>query len=153
IKASRPDLVEVPQTVTLPEKAHNITFPINTKVIQDDATTIQISVRANGLARSNTLVVFPALAPLTLSTSKVKSGSTLTGTVTLRRVAPEGGFRVTLASDNSKLAAVPQSIDVSQGKSEAIFEIRTNAADAERPVVISASYAGVTRKATVIVTP
>ncbi|MDQ2773372.1 MAG: TIGR03790 family protein, partial [Acidobacteriota bacterium] len=41
IKASRPDLVEVPQTVTLPEKAHNITFPINTKVIQDDATTIQ----------------------------------------------------------------------------------------------------------------
>ncbi len=60
---------------------------------------------------------------------------------------------MTLASDNSKLAAVPQSIDVSQGKSEAIFEIRTNAADAERPVVISASYAGVTRKATVIVTP
>jgi uncharacterized protein (TIGR03790 family) len=153
VKVSRPDLVEVPQTVTLPEKASNVTFPINTKAIQEDATTVQISVKANGLARSNTLVVFPALAPLTLSASKVKSGSPLTGTVTLRRVAPEGGIRVILGTDNSKLAMVPQSVDVPQGKSEATFEVRTNAADSERPVVITASYGGVTRKATVIVTP
>jgi hypothetical protein len=110
-------------------------------------------VKANGLFRSNTLVVFPALAPLTLSASKVKSGSPLTGTVTLRRVAPEGGIRVILGTDNSKLAMVPQSVDVPQGKSEAAFEIRTNAADSERPAVITASYAGATRKATVIVTP
>jgi hypothetical protein len=153
VTTSRPDLLEVPQTVTIPEKTGQTAFPIRTKAIQDDATPIQISVSGSGLTRSNTLVAFPVLAPIRLSAEKVKAGATLTGTINLRRAAPQEGIRVTIEADNPSLVTIAPYVEVAPGKTEATFALRAAATSSERSVVITGSYAGVKRKATVIVSP
>jgi uncharacterized protein (TIGR03790 family) len=153
VTTSRPDLLEVPQTVTIPEKTGQMAFSVRTKAIQDDATPIQISVSGSGLTRSNTLVAFPVLAPIRLSAEKVKAGATLTGTINLRRAAPQEGIRVSIEADNPSLVTIAPYVEVPPGKTEATFALRAAATDSERSVVITGSYAGVKRKATLIVSP
>lgn len=153
IKTDRPDLVDVPQSVSMPAGTNQVKFSIQTRTVQQDATTAKIFVARNELARSNTLVLFPALAPLTVSPGKVRGGGSASGSVVLRRKAAAGGVIVALSTNDTTVVSVPQEIKVPEGQNTATFAITTRAVASERLSVITASYAGVARKATLTVVP
>jgi hypothetical protein len=94
----------------------------------------------------------PALSTLSLSPSSVKGGTSSTGTVTLTGPAPSAGVVVALSS-NSSYASVPSSVTAPGGASSATFTINTPTVTTTRTPRISAVYGGVTRNATLTVTP
>lgn len=95
-----------------------------------------------------------ALASLTLNPTTVVGGSqTSTGTVTLTAAAPAGGAQVTLSSSNPAVAQVPSSVTVAPGTTSATFVVTTSAMTTSTSVDISASFGGVTKMASLTVTP
>lgn len=87
------------------------------------------------------------LSSLTLSSTSVRGGSSVTGTVRLSAGAPSGGAVVNLASSDTTVATVPSSVTVSPGATSATFTISTRSVSSDRTVTVSASYAGVTKTA------
>ncbi len=153
VKTDRPELVDVPHTVSLPAGQDHVRFPIQTRTVQEDAMVAKISVAANDLARSNTLVLFPALAALTVSPEKIRGGSSASGSVVLRRKAPAEGITVALSSTDTTLVNLPRDIKIPEGQNTATFAITTRVASSQSSPVITASYGGVARKATLTVVP
>lgn len=93
------------------------------------------------------------LTNLTLNPTSVAGGpgNTSTGTVTLSAAAPAGGIVVNLSSANPTIAGVPATVTVNQGSLTANFTITTTAVTMQTDVVISATYNGTTRNATLTV--
>jgi hypothetical protein len=60
---------------------------------------------------------------------------------------------VSLSSANPSVAAVPSSVNVTAGASNASFTVTTSAVTTNTSVVITATYAGVSRTMTLTVTP
>jgi FG-GAP-like repeat len=94
-----------------------------------------------------------ALSALSVSPASVTGGSAAQGTVTLTAAAPVGGFPVTLSSSNPATASVPGSVSVGQGATSAGFTVTTSAVTGSTPVTLTAGAGGVTRSATLTVTP
>jgi hypothetical protein len=97
----------------------------------------------------------PTLTSLTLNPTTVVGGQSATGTVTLSGPAPAGGVVVALSSSNPAVAQVPPSgnVTVPAGATSVIFTVATSAVNTSTSVVISAAYSGVTRTASLTVTP
>jgi hypothetical protein len=94
----------------------------------------------------------PTLSSLTLNPTSVIGGAqSSTGTVTLSGPAPAGGVQVALSSNNGA-ASVPSSVTVPAGATSATFPVNTTAVATSTPVIISASYGGVTQTASLTVT-
>src|SRR5207302_8131531 len=74
------------------------------------------------------------------------------GTVTLSRTAPNG-VSTGLHSSSVLSPSVPASVTVAAGASSATFTVSTSAVTTSTPVTISASYAGVTKTASLTVQP
>jgi len=91
------------------------------------------------------------LTSLTLSSTSVPGGTSLTGTVTLSGPALSTGAVVALSSNNGA-ATVPPSVTVAGGKSTANFTIGTTAVGAVTSVAITGDYSG-TRAATLTINP
>ena len=70
----------------------------------------------------------------------------------LRRQAPAGGITVVLSSSDPSLS-LPKEIHLSEGQNTATFAINTRTVASEISDVITASYAGVARKATLTIVP
>ncbi|MGH9583056.1 MAG: TIGR03790 family protein, partial [Bryobacteraceae bacterium] len=153
VKSNRPAWVEVPLSVTIPAGANHATFPIRARTVKDDATTLLIYVSRDQLQGSNTLVLFPVLGPLVLRPGTVRGGSSGSGLVVLRRKAPADGIAVALASSDAEIVKVPAEIKVAAGQNTARFPVATQHVIAQHPAVITASFAGTTRKATLTVVP
>jgi hypothetical protein len=165
LSTSRPDLVTIPSSVTVPQFAaaggFNIgTFPVTTK------TLVTISVSGGGVTLSATLtldpvVVGPTATALTLSPAAVTSGASSTGTVTLSGAAPTDGLAVSLASSSS-IASVPASVTVPAGATSASFTVSTagpgnatitaTAGGASRSAVLTVSSASPPATDTVTIT-
>ena len=92
------------------------------------------------------------LSTLTLLTSSVTGGNSTGASVTLSAPSPAGGALVALASDQAA-AMVPTSVSVAQGATSAGFSVTTQAVSSTTAVNLSASYAGVTRTATLNLQP
>jgi len=82
----------------------------------------------------------------------VVGGAASTGTVTLDRVAPTGGYTVNL-SDNSSLLTVPSTVVVPQGQTTATFPITTIRTDAAGAGIVTATAEGLSVQTTVNVKP
>ena len=95
----------------------------------------------------------PTLSTLTVNPTTVVGGNSSQGTVTLTSAAPSGGAAVTLSSSNTAVATVPASVTVSAGATSASFTVTTKSVTASTSVTISAAYGGVTRTATLTITP
>lgn len=94
-----------------------------------------------------------ALASLGVAPSAVTGGSSgSTGTVQLSAAAPAGGAPVALASSHAAVR-VPTSATVPQGATSTTFTITTTSVAAAATATISATYAGVTKLATLTVDP
>jgi hypothetical protein len=153
LNSERPDVVSVPKSVTVPAKANTARFPITTHPVNEDATTVRISMAAGEMHRSNTLVLYPCMQPLTLSSARVTGGAAVTGTVTLSQQAVPGGLTVKLSSDNPALVVVPAEVEVPAGTNRVVFQLTTRTAKAETSVGITASTGGCSRTVNLALTP
>jgi hypothetical protein len=107
-------------------------------------------------SRRFTAQAAPAVATLSavsVSPISVVGGGVAQGTVTLTGAAPSEGAVVSLSSANPLVAAVPSSVTVTAGASSATFSVNTSAVSANTGVGITATYGGVSRTATLTVTP
>ncbi len=95
----------------------------------------------------------PTLISLGLSPSTVTGSSSSTGTVTLNTGAASGGVVVSLFSTDAGVAAVPASVTIPAGSTNATFTVTTTPVNTSTPVTISCSYNGSTETATLTVTP
>jgi subtilase family serine protease/sugar lactone lactonase YvrE len=113
----------------------------------------------NGWTPAALLLLLPVgAAAATLSSVTVKPTAVVNGvnsvaTITLSAAAPSGGVTVDLTSQDPAAATVPGSVTVPQGATSAFFVVATGTVSSLSPVTIEASYAGVTRTATLTVTP
>jgi uncharacterized repeat protein (TIGR01451 family) len=95
----------------------------------------------------------PVLSSLTLNPTSVIGGQTSQATVTLSSAAPSGGAVVMLASSNGAVASVPPSVTVAAGATSASFTVTTTPVSVSTSVNLSATYAGLTKTATLTVMP
>ena len=79
---------------------------------------------------------------LELTPTRVVGGTSAQATVTLTGAAPAGGAAVALASSNRSVAAVPTSVTVPEGQTDAVFSVSTTEVAATTSVRITASYGG-----------
>jgi hypothetical protein len=151
LSTSRPDLVTIPSSVTVPQFAAAGGFNIGTSPVST-RTLVTISVSGGGVTLSATLTLDPvatgpsASAP-TLSPSTVTSGASSTGTLTLSAAAPTGGLAVSLSS-SSAVASVPASVTVPAGATSASFNVSTSGSGS---ATITATGGGATRSAVLTV--
>ena len=94
----------------------------------------------------------PALQSLSLSPASVQGGAGATGTLTLTGAAPAGGAVVALTS-NLASVTVPATATVPEGETAAAFPVATVVISTDETAVIAAVHAGVTRTATLTVSP
>ena len=149
--SSDPTIVRPPATVFIPAGATDVNFTIPTsavavatRVIIETGTDIDgyrapqtwLTVRPPGSPQPP-----PSLSSLTLSSSTVPSGGTITGTLRLTSPAPAGGAVVRLQGSMEGQVIVPQSVTIPAGSISATF---TTSAAPETPfprwVFIQGSY-------------
>jgi uncharacterized repeat protein (TIGR03803 family) len=94
-----------------------------------------------------------ALSSLTVDPTIVQGGSPATGTIQLTAPAPVGGAVVTLSSSKPRKAKVPVTVTVPAGSTSTTFLVSTKLVRKNVVVAITASYAGVSKKARLTVTP
>jgi len=154
LSSSNTNVATVPSTVTVPAGATSATFTISTQEV-NAPTNVAISASAEGVTRTASLNVRPLVTihSLTVQPTSVVGGSTATGTVTLTAPAPTGGAIVNLSSSNTNVATVPSTVTVPAGATRATFTISTQAVANSTSVTIAASVGGVTRTASLRVSP
>jgi hypothetical protein len=153
--SSASSAVTVPGSVSVNQGATSATFGITTSVVTTQ-TLATLSATYGGVTKTTTFTVNPAasaaLATLSLNPTSVTGGTPATGTVTLTAPAPSGGVIVALNSTKPSLASVPASILVAAGTTSKSFAVTTVSTRRNATATISASYAGVTKTATISVT-
>jgi hypothetical protein len=95
----------------------------------------------------------PSLAAIALNPASVVGGTTSEGTASLTSAAPPGGAVVTLSSGSPSAATVPASVTVPAGAFSATFTVSTASVTASTSATITGAFGGVTRSATLTVTP
>jgi hypothetical protein len=155
LSSAQPAVASVPPSVTVGAGATSLSFSISTAAVAA-ATPVVITASASATTKTATLTVtpspLPGLSSLALSPSTVTGGSSATGTVTLSSPAPSGGTVLSLASSKPSAAAVPSSVTVAAGTRSATFTVSTVAVSSRTSAVISASYNGTTKTATLSIT-
>jgi len=143
----------LPPTVTVPAGSTSTKFTIGTTSVTSSCAA-QVFAQSGGATVSATLTVNPgmALSSLRLNPTSVAGGTTSIGTVKLTAAAPSGGATVALASSKTGVATVPPSVVVNAGQTSATFTVITQTVSANTSVVISATYKGTRKKATLTVT-
>jgi trimeric autotransporter adhesin len=144
----------VPANVTVPVGSDTGTFSVSTVAVTTNASG---TVRASygGVSQALSLGVRPIRAQLlSLASSRVRGGTTVSGTVTLECPAAPGAVAVSLTSSNSAVAQPTQpSITLPAGATTGTFSVRTTAVTSDTSVTIYAWVFGVRKGVTFTVTP
>jgi uncharacterized protein (TIGR03437 family) len=98
-------------------------------------------------------IIAPTLLSLTLSTTSVVGGNSLTGTVTLASAAPTGGVQVTLSSNNSSVQVPQAPVTIASGQSTGTFVINTTTVASTQTATITASLGTSNGTAVLTVSP
>lgn len=150
-KSSHPDLVTLPTNATLPPAANGAQFPIVVKA-PDQPANIVITISAGNETISNTLIVYPLLADLTLSQPAMKSEGSVTGTVTLVAPASEHGVTVKLTS-SQPAAVLPAELTIPAGARKGTFSISGKTVKADVTATITAKIDNASKAAQLKITP
>ena len=161
LSSSNTAVATVAASVTVPAGATSATTSVATSAVSSTTTSV-ISATRNGVTRSATLTVTAPAPPapaatldtVSLSPASVQGGSSSSATVTLTANAPAGGAVVSFSSSNPAVATVPASMTVPEGVNSRVVVnfVSTSPVSATATSVISATYNGVTRSATLTVT-
>ncbi len=156
LTTSDPAAASVPSSVMIPSGQASATFSIGTT---PQAASAEVNITANStgtvLTDSLTVLAQPELTALTLSPRSVTGGEpTVNNTVSIGSPAPSGGVTVALHSAQPSVAVPPASVLIPEGATlSPAFTISTDPVSAESSVSIAATYNGVTKRASMSVTP
>ena len=144
-----------PASVTVPAGAKSSGyFTIPTAGV---ATSVPVTIQASwgGVTKSVTITVKPtALYWFNANAAPISSGNLIYANVTLDGPAPSAGAVITLTTANPAVATPPATITVAPGTTVSQnFTMTTGAVAVATPVVITASYGGVSKALTVTVKP
>ena len=153
----------VPATVTVPRGQTAGIVGVSTGGVSSP-TPVVITATFGGTSVSETLIVSPfvsptsapALASVTLNPTAVDGGTRSRGRVTMTASAADpsdGAVIVELASDRPDIVVVPTQVTVGFGGTFADFPAKTFPVTALTQVMITATYAGLTRSAILTVEP
>jgi hypothetical protein len=153
ISSSNPAVASVPASVTIASGVWSANFTVGTSAVTAN-TQVTVTGTYQGVSRSAVLTVTApaALQSLAVSPTSVAGGTSASGTVTLTGPAGSSGAVVALSSNNPA-ATVPGSVTVPAGASSVRFTIGTSAVTVNTVATITSSYAGVSRTASLTVTP
>lgn len=144
----------VPTSLTVPSGASAASFVVTGNSVSV-ATSAVITASYGGLSRTIFLSVTPipaTLTNITIAPASVTNGAAATGTVSLSQPAPVGGITVALSS-SAAFASVPATLSIPAGSSGASFAISTSTVTSSSVATVSGTYAGVTKTASLTVTP
>jgi len=154
LSSSDPSAVSVPTNVTVPSGATTATFAVSTNAVSSDEF-VSINARKSGyLSLGATIAVVqpPSLTSLSLDSSSVEGGASVSGTVTLSSAGTGCQARtVSLNSSSPTVASVPVSVEIPAGATSANFTVQTSAVTTDQQVTISGSLNGNTQSATLTV--
>ncbi|MGJ5817302.1 S8 family serine peptidase [Paludibaculum fermentans] len=147
--------VTVPATVTIPAGVSlSGFFNITTSAVAAP-TTVVVTATYGTSSRTATLTVNPtSLSTFTVSPLSVAGGKPLTSAVVkLDSPAPAGGAVVQLTSSDPSVQ-VPATVTIPAGATtSANITITTSVVNAATQVILTATYAGVSKAATITLTP
>jgi len=149
------NFVQAPGTVTVLEGQVSADFTLLTSSASGGAATIVAT--ANSVSRSALLTVNsaggPVLSSLTLSAASTTGGTAaITGTVFISGPAQAGGAQIQISASPT-VAQPPAVVTILFGQSSATFTVPTTAVTAVQTVTVTASFAGVSKSATLTVNP
>ncbi len=151
LSAADPTLLSIPSSVTVPAGLSTASV-VATAAAVGANSTVGVSASAGVLKTATLTILAPSLNQLTLSTTQVKGGSNVTGTVSLTGYAPASGVQVNLSSSDTS-AVVPANVTVRSGTTKVTFTITTSIVLATRTATISATRNGITRQVVLTITP
>lgn len=152
--ASSSPAVTVPASVSIPAGAKSATFAIATSTVTAAVSAV-VTATYDGVAKARTLAVRPpALYSVGLSPATLASGASGAGNkINLDGPATAGGLTVALQSANPEVVAVPATVTIPEGSTSAAFTTSARSVAQSTPVVLTATYAGISKTATVTVVP
>lgn len=154
IASSNRSLVTFEWKISVPEGEIETTFDVQTREV-NSLQDVRFWAAHPGPTRSATLRIAPSteVDSVTLSTTRILGGLSLTGTVRLKNPANPGGQLVNLESSDPSVVTVPVSVTVPAGSSTASFSIATTAVTSRKSVTITASTAQRSAQAVLAVVP
>ena len=149
---SSSQIVETPNTVTIPAGQTTASFSIETTPVKK-STSVTITCLLLGSSGKASFSVLPnTLSTIGVSSASIPGGNLGVGTVTLTGPAPTGGITVTLSTSNL-VAKVPASVTVLSGQSSARFNVTTTAVAKTVAATLTAQSGSVQAACNVEITP
>lgn len=115
------------------------------------------SSTGTGSSSTATSVTATAVNAVTVASTSIAAGSSISATVTLNAAAPAGGAKVALTSSKASAASVPASVTVAADQTTGGFTVTTGNVSSDTSVSITAAYnntvAGTTVSVKAPVTP
>jgi len=156
LTSSNQAVVAVPPVLTMPAGTTSATLIVTTSLVTADREVTITALHATTTKTVTLSVLHPSgnyIAALVIEPAFITGGTSASGTVTLALPSSDhGGSDVTLVSSNAALS-VPASVKVNPNATTATFTIATSAVTSPVPLVVTASYGGVTQRMNVIVAP
>lgn len=154
-------LLHVPATVTVPAGASSVKFRYDPLPVTEPTTVMASAVYSGQTRTASVLILPPPLVALTLDSLQLQGGNKTTGLVKLDGVGPtdkdllapgvpsDKDIRVVLSS-NHPAVQVPGEV-LLRGVPEKSFQVTTKGVGQPTAVIVSASFAGRTRQASLTV--
>jgi uncharacterized protein (TIGR03437 family) len=135
--ASSDTVVQAPANANVQVNSSSKTFTIPTTSVTT-VHTVTLTAKLGSTSLSQQVTVVPPLQ-LTLSSSAVTGGTSVTGTITLGNAAPAQGIGVLVTSSGTAFASTPGTVTIGSGQTSTTFTITTYAVTAAHTVTITAS--------------
>ena len=153
LTSSDPAALGIPPTVVVPAGMTTTGFSIDCSAV-DVLQKATVTAKALGCARGVTLTLHPnPLKDVFFASNTVKGGVAAFGTIDLSGPAGLAGRVITITSDHPAIASVPQTAYLTPGSASFNLKVVTQGVAVSTPVVISATWGGVTKTFTLNVTP
>lgn len=153
LSSSSPGVATVPANVTVLTGTRVASFQVSTVRVRFN-TNVTITGTFNTQTRTDTVLVKgAALYSITTTPTSVQGGQFASGRVTMDWFPFTGGAVVSITSSNVAVAFAPPNVTVPDNNNKVNFTIGTNAVVASTDVTFTGQYLGVTKTATLTVTP
>lgn len=153
LSSSDTAVATVPATVALQDNVSKSPFVVTTKAVKA-ATDVTLSATYEGVKKTQVIVVEPAsLEEVVPSPASLVGGDKASITIYTAGSAYTGGLVVDVKSSDSALASVPATGTIAAGKNFVVLPVTTKAVTKDTTITFTATYAGVTKTATLTLTP
>ncbi len=153
LTSSNPEVATVPATAALQDNVSKSPFVVTTKAVKA-AINVTLSATYEGVKKTAVIVVEPAtLEEVVPSPASVVGGGKASITIYTAGLAYTGGLVVDIKSSDAALASAPATGTIPAGKNFVVLPVTTKAVTKSTAITFTVTYGGVTKTATLTLTP